>query len=82
CDLLSDRSIRGSCREAYNGRDFISFELGSRSFVAVDGATQITERKWEHSGIMVERKTHYLENICPEALQKFVGYGWEVLEHK
>ncbi|XP_017664946.1 PREDICTED: class I histocompatibility antigen, F10 alpha chain-like [Lepidothrix coronata] len=82
CDLLSDGSICGSHREAYNGRDFISFELGSRSFVVADGAARITKRKWEHSGVMVERKTHYLENICPEALQKFVGYGREVLEHK
>ncbi|XP_027563231.1 major histocompatibility complex class I-related gene protein-like, partial [Neopelma chrysocephalum] len=33
CDLLSDGSVRGSYQYSYDGQDFISFELGSRSFV-------------------------------------------------
>ncbi|NWT07394.1 HA1F protein, partial [Mionectes macconnelli] len=82
CDLLSDGSVRGSSRYGYDGRDFISFELGSGSFVAADGSAQSTKRKWEHDGIVVERRTHYLGNICPEWLQKYVGYGWKVLQHK
>ncbi|XP_027562844.1 class I histocompatibility antigen, F10 alpha chain-like, partial [Neopelma chrysocephalum] len=82
CDLLSDGSVRGSDRFSFDGRDFISFELGSGSFVAADGAAQITKRKWEHDGIVVERLTHYLENTCPEALRRFVGYGREALECK
>ncbi|NWT07407.1 HA1F protein, partial [Mionectes macconnelli] len=82
CDLLSDGSVRGSSQHGIDGRDFISFELGSRSFVAADGSAQATKRKWEHDGIEVERWTHYLGNICPEWLQKYVGYGWKVLQHK
>ncbi|NXU92745.1 HA1F protein, partial [Xiphorhynchus elegans] len=82
CDLLSDGSVRGSRRYGYDGRDFLSFELGSKSFVAADGAAQVTKRRWEHEGIEVERLTNYLENICPEWLQKYVGYGQEVLERK
>ncbi|NXU92502.1 HA1F protein, partial [Xiphorhynchus elegans] len=82
CDLLSDGSVRGSDRYGYDGQDFISFELGSKSFVAADGAAQVTKRRWEHEGIEVERWTNYLENICPEWLRKYVGYGQEVLERK
>ncbi|XP_064496068.1 class I histocompatibility antigen, F10 alpha chain-like isoform X2 [Pseudopipra pipra] len=82
CELLSDGSIRGSCREGYDGQDFISFELGSRSFVAADGAAQITKRKWESDGITVEELTNLLEHICLEVLQKHVRYGREALEQK
>ncbi|XP_027766676.1 class I histocompatibility antigen, F10 alpha chain-like, partial [Empidonax traillii] len=82
CDLLSDRSVRGSSRYGFDGQDFISFELGSGSFVAADGAAQITKRKWEHDGIMVDHLTNYLGNICPEWLRKYVGYGQEALERK
>ncbi|XP_071415778.1 class I histocompatibility antigen, F10 alpha chain-like isoform X2 [Pithys albifrons albifrons] len=82
CDLLSDGTVRGSERYGYDGRDFISFELGSKSFVAADGAAQVTKRKWEHEGIVAERWTNYLGHICPEWLQKYVGYGREVLERK
>ncbi|NWQ71352.1 HA1F protein, partial [Neopipo cinnamomea] len=82
CDLLSDGSIRGSRRHSYDGRDFLSFELGSGSFVAADGAAQITKRKWEHDGTVVEYWTNYLGTICAEELQKFVKYGQEALERK
>ncbi|XP_064496137.1 class I histocompatibility antigen, F10 alpha chain-like [Pseudopipra pipra] len=82
CELLSDGSVRGSYREGYDGQDFISFELGSRSFVAADGAAQITKRLWESDGITVERLTNYLEHTCPEVLQKHVQYGQEALERK
>ncbi|XP_051627727.1 class I histocompatibility antigen, F10 alpha chain-like isoform X4 [Manacus candei] len=66
----------------FDGQDFLSFELGSRSFVAADGAAQITKRRWESDGITVERLTNYLEHICPEVLQKHVQYGQEALEQK
>ncbi|XP_027489423.1 class I histocompatibility antigen, F10 alpha chain-like [Corapipo altera] len=82
CDLLSDGSVRGSQRHGYDGQDFISFELGSGNFVAADGAAQITKRKWEHDGIVAEGFRNYLGNICPEWLQKYVGYGREALERK
>ncbi|XP_027766296.1 class I histocompatibility antigen, F10 alpha chain-like [Empidonax traillii] len=82
CDLLSDGSVRGSYRDGYDRRDFISFELGSRSFVAADGAAQITKRKWESDGIAVDHLTNYLGNSCPEWIRKYVGYGQEALEHR
>ncbi|NXU92496.1 HA1F protein, partial [Xiphorhynchus elegans] len=82
CDLLSDGSVRGSDQYGYDGRDFISFEPGSKSFVAADGAAQVTKRRWEHEGIVAESWTNYLENICVEELQQFVGYGQEALERK
>ncbi|NXY24227.1 HA1F protein, partial [Atrichornis clamosus] len=82
CDLLSNGSIRGSERFGYNTWDFISFELGSRSFVAADSAAQITKRRWEHEGIAAEHLTNYLGHTCVEELRKFIGYGQEALEHK
>uniref|UniRef100_A0A8U8BY66 Uncharacterized protein n=1 Tax=Geospiza parvula TaxID=87175 RepID=A0A8U8BY66_GEOPR len=67
CDLLSDGSVRGSQRYGYDGRDFISFDLGFRKFVAEEEA---------------ERWTNYLKHVCPEWLKKYVGYGQKELEHK
>uniref|UniRef100_A0A8U8BTE7 Uncharacterized protein n=1 Tax=Geospiza parvula TaxID=87175 RepID=A0A8U8BTE7_GEOPR len=69
CDLLSDGSVRGSQRYGYDGRDFISFDLGFRKFVAADSAE-------------AERWTNYLKHVCPEWLKKYVGYGQKELEHK
>ncbi|NWI72797.1 HA1F protein, partial [Dryoscopus gambensis] len=82
CDLLSDGSVRGSYRNGYDGRDFLSFELGSQSFVPADSAAQVTTRRWETEGIEAERWTNYLGERCPEWLQKYVGYAQKALERK
>ncbi|NWU21308.1 HA1F protein, partial [Dyaphorophyia castanea] len=82
CDLLSDGSARGSDRFGYDGRDFISFDPGSWSFVAADSTAQVTTRHWNNDGVMVEHWMNYLEHICPDALWRFIGYGQEVLERK
>ncbi|XP_037982379.1 class I histocompatibility antigen, F10 alpha chain-like [Motacilla alba alba] len=81
CDLLSDGSIRGSERYSYDGRDFISFDLGSGRFVAADSAAEITRRRWEQEE-EPERWTNYLKHECPEWLRKYVGYGQKELERK
>ncbi|NXF00125.1 HMR1 protein, partial [Menura novaehollandiae] len=81
CDLLSNGSIRGSHQYGCDGWDFISFQLGSGSFVA-DGAAQVTKRYWETDESWAEDLTNYLGHTCVEWLQKFIGYGQEVLEHK
>ncbi|NXO84376.1 HA1F protein, partial [Sitta europaea] len=51
CDLLSYGSVHGSERLGYDGRDFISFDLGSGRFLAADGAAEVTRRRWEHEGM-------------------------------
>ncbi|NWY76957.1 HA1F protein, partial [Erithacus rubecula] len=81
CDLLSDGSVHGFYRNGYDGRDFISFDLESRRFVAANSAAEITRRRWEHEN-EVERWTNYLEHECPKWLHKHVRYGQKELDHK
>ncbi|TRZ06719.1 hypothetical protein HGM15179_020387, partial [Zosterops borbonicus] len=82
CELLSDGSVRGSSRFGYDGRDFISFDLGFGRFVAADGAAEITRRRWEQDGTEAESLTNYLRHECPEWVRKYVGYGEKELERK
>ncbi|KAI1229502.1 hypothetical protein IHE44_0003333, partial [Lamprotornis superbus] len=60
----SGGDIRGSYRDGYNGRDFTSFDLGSRRFVAADSAAEITRSRWEREGNDVESWMNYLEHEC------------------
>ncbi|XP_064329917.1 class I histocompatibility antigen, F10 alpha chain-like [Phalacrocorax carbo] len=82
CDLLEDGSTRGFYQEAYDGRDFIAFDMNTMTFTAADVGAQIIKRKWEEDGTVAERHKHYLENDCIEALRKYVSYGRAVLERK
>uniref|UniRef100_A0A8C3PSY9 Ig-like domain-containing protein n=1 Tax=Calidris pygmaea TaxID=425635 RepID=A0A8C3PSY9_9CHAR len=81
CDLLEDGSIRGYWQSAYDGRDFLSFDMDTMTFTAADAAAQITKRKreGENEG---ERWKHFLENACIERLRIYVSYGRAVLERK
>ncbi|RMB92730.1 hypothetical protein DUI87_30876 [Hirundo rustica rustica] len=82
CDLLSNGSVRGSFRCGYDGRDFISFDLGSRRFVAADATAEITRRCWEDQENEDWVWTNHLEHECPEWLRKCVRYGQKDLERK
>ncbi|KAM7074449.1 class I histocompatibility antigen, F10 alpha chain-like [Ciconia maguari] len=82
CDLLEDGSTRGFYQNAYDGRDFIAFDMDTMTFTAADAAAQITKRKWEEDGTEAERWKHYLKNTCIEWLRKYVSYGQAVLERK
>ncbi|NXV77133.1 HA1F protein, partial [Atlantisia rogersi] len=82
CDLLEDGSTRGYEQHAYDGRDFIAFDIDTMTFTAADTAAQITKRKWEMDGMLAERWKHYLENDCLQSLREYVSYGQAVLERK
>uniref|UniRef100_A0A8B9BBY9 Ig-like domain-containing protein n=1 Tax=Anser brachyrhynchus TaxID=132585 RepID=A0A8B9BBY9_9AVES len=82
CDLLEDGSIRGFMQDAYEGRDFLTFDKDTLTFTAADAGAQITKRKWEEEGTYPEQMKHYLENTCIEWLRKYVSYGKAVLERR
>ncbi|XP_056358278.1 class I histocompatibility antigen, F10 alpha chain-like [Oenanthe melanoleuca] len=81
CDLLSDGSIRGSSRYSYDGRDFLFFDVESRRFVAADSVAEVSRRYREDENV-AEEWTNYLERVCPEWLQEYVGYGQKELDRK
>ncbi|KAM6326025.1 class I histocompatibility antigen, F10 alpha chain-like [Alca torda] len=82
CDLLEDNRTRGYYQNAYDGRDFIAFDMDNMTFTAADTGAQITKRKWEKDGTVAEVWKHYLQNTCIEWLRKYVSYGHTVLERK
>ncbi|XP_057245047.1 class I histocompatibility antigen, F10 alpha chain-like, partial [Malurus melanocephalus] len=82
CDLLSDGSVRGSYLYGYDGWDFVSFDPGSKSFMAADSAAQVTTRRWNADKNYIDYTTDYLEHTCRKELQEFVGYGQEELKRK
>ncbi|XP_057244832.1 class I histocompatibility antigen, F10 alpha chain-like isoform X2 [Malurus melanocephalus] len=82
CDLLSDGSVRGFRRDGYDGRDFLSFDPGSKSFVAADSAAQVTTRRWNGDNNYIDYRMDDVEYTCREWLLKFVKYRKEELERK
>ncbi|XP_021238937.1 class I histocompatibility antigen, F10 alpha chain-like isoform X3 [Numida meleagris] len=79
CDLLEDGGIRGYNQYAYDGRDFIAFDMEMGTITAADAVAEITKRRWEEEGTYVERWKHELGNVCVENLKTYVEYGKAVL---
>ncbi|XP_062978983.1 H-2 class I histocompatibility antigen, Q9 alpha chain-like isoform X2 [Elgaria multicarinata webbii] len=74
CELRGDGSVRGYDQYAYDGRDYISFNMETLTWTAADSAAQVTKRKLEN----VQEAQHfksYLEKDCTDWLQKYLDYG-------
>ncbi|XP_026547007.1 BOLA class I histocompatibility antigen, alpha chain BL3-7-like isoform X2 [Notechis scutatus] len=79
CELRRDGSKGGFVQDGYDGRDFISFDKETLTWVAPDPQAQITQRKWDALPARNEYFKSYLEKECIEWLEKHLSYGKETL---
>ena len=67
--------VKGFYQWGYDGEDFISFDLKTGTYVSPKQQAVITKHKWDHDKALRARDKHYLTQICPEWLKKYVNYG-------
>ncbi|XP_069800389.1 class I histocompatibility antigen, F10 alpha chain-like isoform X4 [Dendropsophus ebraccatus] len=83
CELRDDGSIRGYEQHGYDGREFLSLDTQTGTYIPTMAEAQITTQKINspdvHAG---KRSTHYLMNDCIQALMEYVEYGREDLERR
>ncbi|XP_026202976.1 uncharacterized protein LOC113153519 isoform X6 [Anabas testudineus] len=70
---------RGIDRYAYDGNDFLSFDVVNAVWVAAVPAAEPTKRKWDEVQVLKEYTKGYLENECMDWLNKFKNYGEQQL---
>ncbi|XP_029141960.1 major histocompatibility complex class I-related gene protein-like [Protobothrops mucrosquamatus] len=80
---LSDKGHKGGVYQyGYDGKDFISLDQETLTWIAWDVHAQVTKRRWENERLITQIKNHCLEKKCIELLQKCVTYGKESLLRK
>uniref|UniRef100_A0A803SRG4 Ig-like domain-containing protein n=1 Tax=Anolis carolinensis TaxID=28377 RepID=A0A803SRG4_ANOCA len=79
CELRNDWSKGGYYQYAYDGRDYISLDKDTLTWMAADVPAQNTKRKWDADFRDNEYKKTYLEETCIEWLQRYLNYGKETL---
>ncbi|XP_053152614.1 class I histocompatibility antigen, F10 alpha chain-like isoform X2 [Hemicordylus capensis] len=79
CELSKDGHKGGYQQDAYDGRDFLSFDKETRTWTAADAAAEMTKRKREAEPGYAQGYKEYLEEECIEWLQKYLDYGKETL---
>uniref|UniRef100_A0A673MPB6 Ig-like domain-containing protein n=1 Tax=Sinocyclocheilus rhinocerous TaxID=307959 RepID=A0A673MPB6_9TELE len=66
---------KGISEYAYDGEDFISFDIAASQWVALGQAALPTKRKWDSVLILNQYTKGYLEKECVDWLNKFREYG-------
>ncbi|XP_025032812.1 major histocompatibility complex class I-related gene protein-like isoform X2 [Python bivittatus] len=79
CELQGDGSKVGFLRCGYDGKDFLTFDKETLTWVAPNPQAQITQRKWDSIPGFNQRRKAYLEEECFEWLEKYLSYGKETL---
>ncbi|XP_067468053.1 major histocompatibility complex class I-related gene protein-like isoform X2 [Thunnus thynnus] len=67
--------VNGFDQYGYDGEDFILFDLKTLTWIAPKLQAVITKHKWDNDKAAIVKQRHYLTQICPDWLKKYVNYG-------
>ncbi|KAI4902591.1 hypothetical protein NFI96_022743 [Prochilodus magdalenae] len=81
CELDDDRTKRGYDQYGYDGEDFLSLDLNTGTWTAVNAKAVTIRQKWEETFTAAYAK-NYLESTCIDELNKYMEYGRSTLERK
>ncbi|XP_043993729.1 HLA class I histocompatibility antigen, A alpha chain-like isoform X2 [Gambusia affinis] len=69
------QQVTGYDQYGYDGEDFITWNMGTNTYIAPKQQAVITQNKWNSNKAELEYRKNYLNQICPEWLKKYVNYG-------
>ncbi|CAM4320600.1 unnamed protein product [Lepidochelys olivacea] len=82
CDLRDDGVIQVFYQDSYDGRDFLTLDKETMTWVAADIGAQITKRRWDIEVDDNQGWKYYLQKYCRERLSQEIEYGKETLQRK
>ncbi|XP_059581532.1 major histocompatibility complex class I-related gene protein-like [Alligator mississippiensis] len=82
CELREDNSTGGHMQLGYDGGDFISYDLGTRTWVAGTTQAQRTQRRWNENKTLLQDTRANLEETCIAWLWQYLQHGEAALQSK
>ncbi|XP_060763809.1 class I histocompatibility antigen, F10 alpha chain-like isoform X5 [Neoarius graeffei] len=82
CELDDDGTTRGYFQCGYDGEDFVSLDLKTKTWIAPTPQALFTKNNLDSTAAEAHHWKSYLEKECIEWLKKYVSYGRETLERK
>ncbi|KAL8213639.1 UNVERIFIED_CONTAM: hypothetical protein K2H54_067601 [Gekko kuhli] len=79
CQLNGDDSTRWFAKFGYNGRDFLSLDLATLTWVSMNAEATPVKRKWDAQQDRGKLWGHFLKEACVEGLRTYLRYGKEAL---
>uniref|UniRef100_A0A087X820 Ig-like domain-containing protein n=1 Tax=Poecilia formosa TaxID=48698 RepID=A0A087X820_POEFO len=69
------QKVTGYRQFGYDGEDFLTLNTETNTWIAPQPQAVLTTNKWNNNRALLESDKNYLNQICPEWLKKYVGYG-------
>ncbi|XP_039374925.1 class I histocompatibility antigen, F10 alpha chain-like [Mauremys reevesii] len=82
CQRRADGGAGGFRQYGYDGRDFLSYDTRTHTWVAPSKQAEVTKGKMEADRHLSQQQRDYLERKCVEWLQKYLDYGKETLQRR
>ncbi|XP_053719123.1 major histocompatibility complex class I-related gene protein-like isoform X2 [Synchiropus splendidus] len=67
--------VRGYHQFAYDGEDFIAFDLKTLTWIAANPKAAITKHMWDREESYNKYLQHYFTRECPEWLKRYLHHG-------
>ncbi|XP_059587480.1 class I histocompatibility antigen, F10 alpha chain-like [Alligator mississippiensis] len=82
CEVRADGSTGGHMQLGYDGADFISYDLATRTWVAAPAQAQRTQHTWNEEKAVLQDARSYLEETCIAWLQQYLRHGEAALQSR
>uniref|UniRef100_A0A3B3YJU4 Ig-like domain-containing protein n=1 Tax=Poecilia mexicana TaxID=48701 RepID=A0A3B3YJU4_9TELE len=69
------QKVTGYKQFGYDGEDWLILNMETNTWIAPQPQAVLTTNKWNNNKADLEYDKNYLNQICPEWLKKYVGYG-------
>ncbi|XP_041944257.1 patr class I histocompatibility antigen, A-5 alpha chain-like [Alosa sapidissima] len=76
------RDTDGYEQFGYDGNDFLSLDLKTKSWFAPVPQAILSKTKWNNDQMYLEKRNYYFGRVCIDWLKKYVQYGSSTLERK
>ncbi|KAJ3609221.1 hypothetical protein NHX12_023745 [Muraenolepis orangiensis] len=75
-----DGDTGGYNQFGYDGEDFISFDLETKTWIAPKPQAYSTKQRWDQNRAYNERNKNYYTKVCVDWLKKYLDYGKSTLQ--
>ncbi|KAF5893595.1 MHC class I alpha chain, partial [Clarias magur] len=82
CELHDDGTSRGYAQLGYDGEDFLSLDLKTKTWIPAEPGAEISKQICDHINVITEGWMDYVSTRCIDRINQYVSYGRESLERK
>uniref|UniRef100_A0A8C8SIV1 Ig-like domain-containing protein n=1 Tax=Pelusios castaneus TaxID=367368 RepID=A0A8C8SIV1_9SAUR len=79
---VGNGSTAGFLQFAYDGKDFLSFDMDTYTWIATAREAEITQRRWNGDTAILQYQKHYTAKQCIDWLTKYWQFGKEALQRR